>query len=97
MRNGMVQEAKYLIKFDQENEITDFNKLYYAALSGDLPDRMLRASVSKTSYTHNLLSPLHCACIYPNPQVLKAMLKICPTFSLPDKNRRNLIHYAAAN
>jgi ankyrin repeat protein len=25
------------------------------------------------------------------------MLKICPTFSLPDKQRRNLIHYAAAN
>jgi ankyrin repeat protein len=22
---------------------------------------------------------------------------VCPTFSLPDKNRRNLIHYAAAN
>ena len=44
-----------------------------------------------------MLSPLHCACINPNPNVLKTILKLMPTFSLPDKNRRNLIHYAAAN
>ena len=29
--------------------------------------------------------------------MLKSFLKVCPTFSLPDKNRRNLIRYAAAN
>ena len=97
VRQGMIQEAKYLIKFDFDNEVTDLNRLYYAALSGELPDRFLRISVCKQSYTHRLLSPLHCACINPNLNVLKAMLKVCPTFSLPDKNRRNLIHYAAAN
>ncbi len=79
--------------------MTDLTKLYVAALSptDPLPDRILRVSVSKTSWTHRLLSPLHCACINPNPSVLKTLLRICPTFSLPDKNRRNLIHYAAAN
>jgi ankyrin repeat protein len=93
----MVNEAKYLLNFDFENDMTDLNKLYPGALSGELPDRILRISVSKQCYTHYLLSPLHCACINPNPSILKQMLKICPTFSLPDKNRRNLVHYAAAN
>lgn len=99
VRQGKINEARYLAKFDQENDVSDLNKLYVAALSptDPLPDRILRISVSKTSWTHRLLSPLHCACINPNPHVLKTFLKICPTFSLPDKNRRNLIHYAAAN
>ena len=44
-----------------------------------------------------MLSPLHCACINPDPHIIKAFHKLCPIFSLPDKNRRNLIHYAAAN
>jgi ankyrin repeat protein len=93
----MIKEALYLIKFDFENEISDFNRLYHCALSGELPDRIIRASVTKTSFIHRLLSPLHCACINPNPQIIKSYLKVCPTFSLPDKQRRNLIHYAAAN
>jgi ankyrin repeat protein len=99
VRQGMINEARYLVKFDCENDVTDLTKLYAAALSTNepLPDRILRVSVSKTSWTHRLLSPLHCACINPNLQVLKTLLRICPTFSLPDKNRRNLIHYAAVN
>lgn len=44
-----------------------------------------------------MLSPLHCACINPNLDVLVSLIKLHPIFSLPDKNRRNLIHYAAAN
>jgi hypothetical protein len=97
VRAGMIKEALYLIKFDFENEISDFNRLYQAALSGEMPERIVRASVSKTSYIHRLLSPLHCACVNPNPAVIKSLLKVCPTFSLPDKQRRNMIHYAAAN
>lgn len=99
VRQGMIAEAKYLINFDFENDLTDLNRLYGAALSVSepLPDRILRISVCKSSFHHRLLSPLHCACINPNPTVLKTFLRICPTFSLPDKNRRNLVHYAAAN
>ena len=93
----MVQEALYLMKFDFDNSITDLNRLYIGALSGDLPDRIIRISVSKQSHIHRQLPPLHCACINPNPSILKSLLKVCPMFSLPDKNRRNLIHYAAAN
>ena len=44
-----------------------------------------------------MLSPLHCACINPNPNILKALIRQVTQFSLPDFNRRNLIHYAAAN
>ena len=63
----MIKEALYLINYDFENGITDLNRLYGAALSGDMPERILRISVCKTSYMHRLLSPLHCACINPNP------------------------------
>jgi hypothetical protein len=62
-----MKEAHYLIAYDVENGLTDLSKLYVGALSGVMPDRILRVSVSKTSYTHRLLSPLHCACINPNP------------------------------
>lgn len=67
VREGKVAEAKYLLQFDFENEMTDLNRLYGAALSNEAPEKVLRISVSKQSYQHRLLSPLHCACINPNP------------------------------
>ena len=67
VRKGLLQEARYLLQFDFENDCTDLNRLYHCCLSGELPDRIIRISVSKQSYHHRLLSPLHCACINPNP------------------------------
>ena len=93
----MIEEACFLLKYDFEHSLSDVNRLYHCALSGDLPKPIVRISITKQSKFHNMLSPLHCACINPNPEILKTLLKISPIFSLPDKNRRNLVHYAAAN
>ncbi|CDW80451.1 nad(+) adp-ribosyltransferase-3 [Stylonychia lemnae] len=97
VRKGMQKEAEFLLKYDFENQINDLNRLYGGALSGELPPNIVKISVIKQSRMYNMLSPLHCACINPNPNIIKTLLKSVPQFSLPDFNRRNLIHYAAAN
>lgn len=93
----MIHEAQYLLDFDFKNGISDLNRLYAAVLTNEIPDKIMRVSVNKMSHHHKSLTPLHCACINPNPAILKNLLKLCPVFSLPDQNRRNLVHYAAAN
>lgn len=97
VRKGMVAEANYLLGIDEEMGYSDLNRLYVGSLSGNLPKQIVRISVTKQSKFHQMLSPLHCACINPNLDILKSLMKMCPIFSLPDKNRRNLVHYAAAN
>jgi len=83
----MVAEAKYLVQFDFDNGINDFNRLYPASLSTSepLPEKMVKISVVKSSFLHRGLAPLHCACINPNPAVIKGLIKLNPTFSFPDK------------
>jgi len=99
VRRGMLKEAHYLVKFDFDNGISDFNRLYPACLSptDPFPEKIVKISITKSSFLHRGLSPLHCACINPNPNIIKTLIRQSPTFSFPDKTRRNLIHYAAAN
>lgn len=73
------------------------NRLFVGALAGELPETIVKISVTKHSFTYKMITPLHCACVHPNPNILKALLKQMPIFSMPDQQRRNLIHYAAAN
>lgn len=43
-----------------------------------------------------IVTPLHCAAINPNPDIIKALLKVAPEFTIPDELLRKPIHYAAA-
>lgn len=40
--------------------------------------------------------PIHCACINPNGDYLKALLNSVPEHSIPDKDGFKPMHYAAA-
>jgi hypothetical protein len=52
-----------------------FNQLHADVLSDDaVLDKVLRQSVTKKANTNRDLTPLHCACINPNPKYLKALL-----------------------
>jgi len=73
------------------------NRLFVGALAGELPENIVKISVTKHSFAYKMITPLHCACIHPNPNILKALLKQMPMFSMPDHQRKNLVHYAAAN
>eukprot|EP00347_Sterkiella_histriomuscorum_P010982 403374198 len=97
VRTGRVQEAHFLLKYNFENGLADLNRLFHLCLDQIPPINIVRISVTKQSKQFSMLSPLHCACINPNLKVLQSLIKVAPTFSLPDYNRRNLVHYAVAN
>jgi ankyrin repeat protein len=44
----------------------------------------------------DILTPLHCAAINPNPRILESLLNIAPEYSILDSRMRRPIHYAAA-
>jgi ankyrin repeat protein len=54
-------------------------------------------SVQKKCQAGYNMTPLHVACINPNPEVLRMFLEVNPDFNMTDTNMRRPIHYAAAN
>jgi hypothetical protein len=59
---------KGLVKFPNWG----FNNLHLEALGKAIEQqKILKVSVNKKSNTNHDLTPLHCACINPNPKILK--------------------------
>jgi ankyrin repeat protein len=52
--------------------------------------------VTKKANTNKDLTPLHCACINPNPKFLKALLDTGAEMQTIDTDLRRPVHYAAA-
>lgn len=74
-----------------------FNQLHVDVLSTDAElDKVLKQSVSKKANTNRDITPLHCACINPNPTYLKQLMDVNPDFLLTDTDLRKPVHYAAA-
>eukprot|EP01125_Pyxidicula_operculata_P022385 TRINITY_DN910_c2_g1_i3.p1 TRINITY_DN910_c2_g1~~TRINITY_DN910_c2_g1_i3.p1 ORF type:complete len:2962 (-),score=808.64 TRINITY_DN910_c2_g1_i3:90-8975(-) len=59
-------------------------------------DEFKSVSVKKKLNDNLRISPLHMACINPNPKYLAALLDAMPDFALPDAANHKLVHYAAA-
>lgn len=76
-----------------------FNKLHEEVLTAksdkDLTE-FKATSVTKKTMTRHMVSPIHCACINPNPDILEKLLSVKPEYSLPDEILRKPVHYAAA-
>jgi ankyrin repeat protein len=60
-------------------------------------EKVLRQSVTKKANTNRDLTPLHCACINPNPKFLKALLDTGAEMQTIDSDLRRPVHYAAAS
>jgi ankyrin repeat protein len=74
-----------------------FNQLHADVLSDKpLPEKVLRQSVTKKANTNRDITPLHCACINPNPKYLKALLDTGAELQTIDTDLRRPVHYAAA-
>ena len=74
-----------------------FNQLHSDVLSDDAQlDKVLRQSVTKKANTNRDLTPLHCACINPNPKYIKALLETGADLQTIDTDLRRPVHYAAA-
>ena len=52
--------------------------------------------MTKKANTNKDITPLHCACINPNPKYLKALLDANPELNVIDQDLRKPVHYAAA-
>ena len=74
-----------------------FNQLHADVLSDKaLPDKVLKVSTMKKCNTNKDITPLHCACINPNPKYLKALLDAGAELQTIDQDLRRPVHYAAA-
>lgn len=74
-----------------------FNQLHCDVLSDDaILEKVLRVSVTKKCNTNRDLTPLHCACINPNPKYLKALMDTGAELQTIDTDLRRPVHYAAA-
>lgn len=92
--------AAHLINLANASGGYGFNFLYEEALlkekAEELSANIKKVSVTKKTTGNSSITPLHCAAINPNTEILEALLKISPEYSIQDENMRKLVHYAAA-
>lgn len=98
VRSGNRKIAHQLIKNMVQYPNFGFNQLHADVLSDDaVLEKVLRQSVTKKANTNRDLTPLHCACINPNPKYLKALLDTGAEMQTIDSDLRRPVHYAAAS
>ncbi|XP_014669075.1 PREDICTED: tankyrase-like protein [Priapulus caudatus] len=75
-----------------------FNELHKEVLINDQKDlKTFRAvSIKKKPIDNAGVTPIHCACINPNPKYLAKLLSVQSNLNLADKYHRRPVHYAAA-
>ena len=97
VRAGNLKVAHHIVKNLVQFPNFGFNQLHCDVLSEEpLPEKILRVSVTKKANTNKDLTPLHCACINPNPKYIKAMIDSGAEMSTLDSDLRRPVHYAAA-
>ena len=75
VRAGNKNLAHHIVKNLVQYPNFGFNQLHADVLSDDaVLEKVLRQSVTKKANTNRDLTPLHCACINPNPKYLQALL-----------------------
>jgi ankyrin repeat protein len=96
LRAGKKDFAHEILKKIVELNNFGFSKLHLEVLS-DVPlaDKVNKASVTKAAYQNQGITPLHCACINPDPSFLEALLQTQPDMQTMDKDNLKAIHYAA--
>lgn len=76
-----------------------FNKVHEEALtidkSFDLTPITKKVAVLKATNGNSSITPIHCACINPNAEILNTLLGIAPEYNVSDEKMRKPIHYAA--
>ena len=85
VRAGKRELAQEILKKIVEFQNFGFSKLHLEVLS-DVPivDKVNKASVTKAAYQNKGITPLHCACINPDPSFLKALLEVEPDMQTMD-------------
>jgi ankyrin repeat protein len=97
VRAGNRKLAHFMISNMVKYPNFGFNQLHADVLSDDaVLDKVLRVSVTKKANTNRDITPLHCACINPNPKFLKALMETGPELQTVDTDLKRPVHYAGA-
>jgi ankyrin repeat protein len=92
-RRFAYEAVKQMVPFENFG----FNQLHADVLSDNAKlDKVLKQSVTKKANNNCDLTPLHSACINPNPNYIEALLATGADINTPDLDLRRPIHYAAA-
>jgi len=98
VRAGNRELAGTLVKSIASLGNYGFNHLHDEALNskdGKLPE-FKKVSVTKKAIGNRTITPVHCASIHPNSDVLKTLLDSNDEYNIMDDDWRKPIHYAAA-
>jgi ankyrin repeat protein len=78
VRAGNINLAYESVKRINKFPNYGFNVLHEAVLNpkAKILEKFVKASVTKKANTNKDLTPIHCACINPNPDILKQLLDV---------------------
>ena len=100
VRSGNRKLAGALIQAANKRSGFGYNFLHEEVLVLDDPSKLSdikKVNCTKKPVGEAIITPIHCACINPNPKFLEALLAAAPEeYSHPDELMRKPIHYAAA-
>ena len=100
VRAGRRDIAEYLLGRAIKNDGYGLNEFYIPALVGESKEavqEIKKQSCSKKAFGMNNLSPILCACLNPNSEILGHLLAMNPEFSSMDDSMRKPSHYAACS
>jgi ankyrin repeat protein/predicted DNA-binding WGR domain protein len=98
IRAGRRDIAEFLLARALKNEGYGLNEFYVPALNSQTLDgvrEIKKASCTKKAFAINNISPIHCACLNPNADILAHLLSVNPEFTNMDDSLRKPVHYAA--
>lgn len=74
----------------------DFTLEHYQCLESELQQHCKKMNIFRRNSSANYCSPIHCASINRNHEILECLLKSFPNYNIVDSAGRKPIHYAAA-
>lgn len=84
--------------FSRGPESYGTNEFYHEALLANSPDALKnikKLSCTKKSFAFRNISPIHCACLNPNPKILEFLFSVNPEYMNQDMSMRTPVHFAA--
>jgi ankyrin repeat protein/predicted DNA-binding WGR domain protein len=98
MRYGNVHLAAYLLERTIKNGGYGLSEFFVPALTGKSEKAVKdikKPNCTKKAFGMGNITPIHCACLNPNAEVLKHILTVNPEYGNIDDQTRKPVHYAA--
>ena len=95
---GNNENAKHLLKGLEQNYNYGFNILHYQVLSEKKPENInvkVKSSLTKKPPTNFGMTPMHIACVNPDPNFIKRLIELGGDWNVLDDLNRKPIHYAS--